>query len=70
MIDQAARFATRLEREAGPKPHAQIDRAFQLAFNRYPDATELVVAEKLIGIHGLPTFCRSVLNANEMMFVP
>jgi len=70
MIDQAARFAVRLQAEAGAEPLAQIDRAFQLAFNRDPDATELVAAQQLIATHGLPAFCRSVLNANELMFVP
>ena len=70
MIDQAARFASRLESDAGAEPLAQIDRAFQLAFNRDPDATELVAAQQLIATHGLPAFCRSVLNANELMFVP
>ncbi len=70
MIDQAARFAARLQTEAGAEPLAQIDRAFQLAFNRNPDVTELVAAQQLIATHGLPAFCRSVLNANELMFVP
>lgn len=70
MIDQAARFAARLESEAGAEPLAQIDRAFQLAFNRDPGATELVAAQQLIATHGLPAFCRSLLNANELMFVP
>ena len=70
MIDQAARFAARLESDAGAESLAQIDRAFQLAFNRDPDATELVAAQQLIAGYGLPAFCRSVLNANELMFVP
>jgi mono/diheme cytochrome c family protein len=69
-IDQAEHFAARLRSEAGAEPLAQIDRAFQLAFNRDPDATELAAAQQLIATHGLPTFCRSVLNANELMFVP
>ncbi|MBL9163432.1 MAG: DUF1553 domain-containing protein [Planctomycetaceae bacterium] len=70
MIDQAAHFAARLQQEAGDERLAQVDRAFQLAFNRAPDATELVAAQQLIATHGLPAFCRSVLNANELMFVP
>ncbi|QDT75915.1 DUF1553 domain-containing protein [Lacipirellula limnantheis] len=70
MIDQAAHFAARLRQEAGDERLAQVDRAFQLAFNRAPDATELVAAQQLIATHGLPAFCRSVLNANELMFVP
>jgi len=41
LLDQAARFARRLEREAGEGPTQQVTRAWQLAFNRAPTKSEL-----------------------------
>lgn len=70
MIQQAALMGERLQREAGPAAIAQVDRAFQLAFNRPPEAEELAAAKLMIETHGLQAFCRSVLNANELMFIP
>jgi hypothetical protein len=40
LLDQAARFAARLEADAGPERAAQIRRAWQLAFQRPPTAAE------------------------------
>ncbi len=40
LLDQAARFAARLETDAGPDRTAQIRRAWQLAFQRLPTAAE------------------------------
>ena len=48
----------------------QIDRAFQLAFTRSPDATEARAAEAVVREHGLPTLCRVIFNANELLFIP
>jgi hypothetical protein len=44
LLDQAARFARRLEKEAGLDRTAQIRRAWQLAFNRSPNPGELADA--------------------------
>jgi len=41
MLDQAARFAQRLQKEAGDDRSRQIARAWQLAFSRNPTETEL-----------------------------
>lgn len=40
LLDQAERFARRLESEVGTDPANQIQRAWQLAFNRLPSAAE------------------------------
>jgi len=40
LLDQAARFAARLEADVGPDRTAQIRRAWQLAFQRPPTAAE------------------------------
>ena len=44
IVDQATRFARRLEKEAGTNRVEQIRRAWQLVFNRSPSATELADA--------------------------
>ncbi|WP_428306935.1 DUF1553 domain-containing protein [Lacipirellula sp.] len=69
-IDQAERLADRLRTEAGDDAAAQIQQAFQLAFTRDADELELAASQQLIASHGLPTFCRSILNANELLFIP
>ena len=48
----------------------QVTRAFWLAFGRPPAAAELHAADALIAADGLPSFCRAMLNANEMLFMP
>ena len=68
MLQQASLFASRLEREAGADRKAQVQRAFALVFSRQPDRLELDAASRLIGAHGLPVFCRAVLNSNEFVF--
>jgi len=70
MVQQADLFAERLEREAGEEASAQVRRAFWLAFSRDPQAVEQNAAEKLIASEGLPAFCRAMLNANELIYLP
>jgi hypothetical protein len=55
---------------SGDPVRRQIDRAFQLAFTRSPDATEARAAEAVVREHGLPTLCRVIFNANEFLFIP
>src|SRR6185436_5687150 len=44
MLDQAARFAQRLQKESGEDRAGQVTRAWQLAFSRSPTAPELADA--------------------------
>jgi hypothetical protein len=44
ILDQALRFARRLQQEAGPEPAAQVTRAWRLAFNRPPTDSEMTDA--------------------------
>lgn len=67
---QAKLFGQRLIRERPNDTRGQIDRAFWLAFGRSPEAAERRAAEKLIGREGLPIFCRAILNANELVYLP
>ena len=64
---QAERFAERVRTEAGSETAAQVARAFRLAFQRAPTATEAEAAAKLVQEHGLAVFCRAVFNANEFV---
>jgi hypothetical protein len=67
--DQAALFAQRLEREAGPDLVREINQAVLLAFGRPATPSETVHAESLIRRLGLTAFCRALFNANEFVYV-
>lgn len=71
VLDQANRFAERLKREAGEKPTAQVDLAFQLAVSRAPDAKERDAALSFIGQspEGLRDFAQAILNLNEFAYI-
>ena len=65
---QADFFAHRVQQEAGPVQAEQITKAFLLAFGRTPKPKELRASESLVALHGLTTFCRALLNANEFLY--
>jgi hypothetical protein len=69
LLQQAGFFAERLQRDAGADCAAQVRRAFTLAFGREPSIEESDAAEQLIAMHGLPAFCRGLLNATELLTV-
>jgi len=69
LIDQAKRFAERLESSAGNDTQGQAALAFRLAFGRPPDAKESSASEQLISQHGLAVFCRALYNSNEFLSV-
>lgn len=69
VMQQAGIFASRLQKEAGPNPAAQVRLAFQLAFGREPAADELTAALHLIETNDLSIFCRALLNANEFIYL-
>ena len=81
---QAAAFAERIRREAGPKSEVQIARAFQLAVQREPTKAEVRAAKALLGEQAgrtrseglkepetvaLRSLCRALLNLNEAVYV-
>jgi len=70
MIDQSEIFAARLRKEAGSDPAAQVERAFQLAYNRTPRPGKRERCEATVAAHGLSTLCRAILNSNEFIFMP
>jgi hypothetical protein len=61
-LDMAAAFAKRL---SGPAPVAS---AYALAYQRAPSAKEAEAGNRFIAAHGLPAFCRAMLNSNELLY--
>jgi mono/diheme cytochrome c family protein len=69
MMQQAEFLAARLEKEAGRDEKAQVERAFELAFQRQPDRKERAAGVKLIREQGAKIFCRALFNASEFIYV-
>jgi hypothetical protein len=69
MIQQASLLAERLK-SFGPSTSQQIDAAWQLCFQRSPSEAETAASQKMIQQHGPNQFCRALLNANELLFIP
>ncbi len=81
---QAGALADRLLRETGEEPEAQVRQAFQLVLQRAPTRNELRAARSLLSDQreravaeriaeperaALKSFCRGLLNVNEMVYV-
>ena len=70
VLQQADRLAARLIGDAGPDAAAQVRAAFLLCFSRPALQNEVDASVAFIAAHGLPAFCRAMMNANEFLFVP
>jgi hypothetical protein len=68
-LELASVLVERLEREAGADEEARVTRAFELAFQRRPSASELAAARRLMQSHGWRALTRALLNANELFFL-
>ena len=68
-LDMAEQFAHRLVEDAGTEPKQQVKHGFDLCFGREPTADELADCCDLLQSHGLPAFCRVLLNTSEMIYV-
>jgi len=62
-LDNAKAFAARLDAKD------PIGSAYRLAFQRSPTASERNAATRLIAQHGIASFCRALLNANELLYL-
>lgn len=51
-----------------PEPAACVERAFERVLTRKPVDEERIAGTNLIQSHGLPAFCRALLNANELLY--
>jgi cytochrome c553 len=69
LLDQADRFAARVEQEAGPETSRQVARAMLLAFGREASPDEIAAGVALVRDHGLPILCRSLYNASEFITI-
>ena len=66
MADEMAR---RLARERPNGVKEQVERAFSLAYGRNPTEDEWSASTAFVAAHGLPAFCRVLLNANGFLYV-
>jgi hypothetical protein len=69
VVTQAAQFAARIEKEAGPDTVAQVQRAFRLAFGQAPNSEQTRKLSAFAKEHGLANLCRLIFNLNEFVFV-
>ena len=67
VLQQSERFAERLQ---DLPVDAALEQAFTLCFGRPPSREESSDAAKFVATHGLPAFCRAMLNSNEFLFIP
>jgi len=69
-LDMSRLLADRLTAEAeASNVDGQVDRAFRLCYGRAPEEGELADARRLIRQHGLPAFCRAMLNSTELIYL-
>ena len=68
MLRQAQHLAARIERETASR-EAAVRRAFALSFQRDATVAEVHAAAALVAEQGLFALCRSLINANEFIYV-
>jgi hypothetical protein len=69
VIEVARASPERVERDAGPDPARQVQRAFELALQRRPDGRESAACQRLLTERGLAQLCRVLLNLNEFAYI-
>ena len=62
-LDMAEALAARVQNDDA------VTQAYRITFQRAPTAKEHKAATKLIATHGLGSFCRALLNANELLYL-
>ena len=68
-IDMAEALADRVKEEtAGKDLHQQVGHAFRLAYQRAPTREEQAKSVAVVSEHGMPAFCRALLNSSELIF--
>ena len=68
-VEAARSFSRRVVLEAGADPQRQIERAFQIAFQRRPAKSELEACLRIAQQRSLTEVCRALLNLNEFIYV-
>ncbi|MEZ6041841.1 MAG: DUF1553 domain-containing protein [Planctomycetaceae bacterium] len=69
MLKQAGYFADRLEQAAPGDRQRQIQMAFRLAFGRPASEAEESASFGFVDAAGMHEFCRSLMNANEFVYI-
>lgn len=69
VLRQARYFADRVRKEAGPDLNAQVTHAYLLAFGRVPLPAEKARAVAFTHENGLESFCWSLFNASEFLYI-
>jgi hypothetical protein len=71
-LEQAARFADRLKKEAGGDAGAQVERAWRLALGRSPDDDERSQAMRFVTNEkdGLAALAQALFNLNKFVYRP
>ena len=62
-------FADRMQRQGGETTAAQVKLVYLVAYGREADEQEVQLANHFVDTHGLPSFCRVILNSNEFLYV-
>ena len=70
VIDQAAEFAERVDRETGDSVAGRVEQAWLLSLGRKPTRQEALAAQSAAEQYGLETVCRALFNSNEFLFIP
>jgi hypothetical protein len=68
-LEQAEKFATRLQRENGDNPEAVVNNGWLLAFGRLPSANERTSALDYLKRNSLPRLCLLMFNMSEFIYV-
>ncbi len=69
MIEQADFLAARLGAEAGPEPRAQVQRAFELVYQRTTSDDEINVVVQFASDHGIASVCRALFSSSEFIYM-
>ena len=69
MLKQAEYFGVRLATNPDSTVNEQVRQAFRLAFGRDPSSAEATVGVTFLESAGAAEFCRTLLNANEFVYI-
>lgn len=69
LLQQSQAFADRVGQATSQSHEPQIQRAFELAYQRAPTAIELQAATHFVEQHGLAMLCRAIYNTHEFVTV-
>jgi hypothetical protein len=69
VLKQAGLFADRIATLAGDAPEAQVDKAYQMALSRPPDAAERKAGVEFVRSNSLAGLAHVLLNLNEFIYM-